>query len=286
MKLLISLLITTLLSFSYVHAQELRIEADELSQSLNNYKVLDTRDSAHYTTGHIKGALHFPINLTYEDKNLNGKLINPIRMQEIVRGLGLNIDSKIVVYDNGAFFDASRLFWSLEVYGFKNVKLLNIGYKGWASNNHPTSTSSPNIKMSKYISKVNNKRLATKFRTQIATKNPNQVIIDARKIDAYNGKISSAKRYGHIPNAIHIPATHNINYDKDISSLKSLDNLKNLYSQVDKSQKVIMYCAIGKIASTGYFTLRELGYDVANYDASWREWGNDENLPITNPSKD
>ena len=41
--------------------------------------------------------------------------------------------------------------------------------------------------------------------------------------------------------------------------------------------------AIG-FATTNYFALRELGFDVAAYDASWREWGNDYNLPITNPS--
>lgn len=285
MKIFTLILVGTFLGFFQLQANELRIEPDALSQNLNNYTILDTRDSTKYTSGHIKGALHFPINLTYENKKLNGKLINPITMQKIVRGLGLDVDSNIVVYDDGAFFDASRLFWSLEVYGFKNVKLLNIGYQGWKSKNYLTSKTSPSIKMSKYIAKVNNKRLATKFSTQIASRNPKQIIVDARDIKAYNGEVSSAKRYGHIPSAIHIPATHNINYKDDISKIKSLDKLQKLYSSIDKNQKVIMYCAIGKIASTGYFTLRELGYEVANYDASWREWGNDENLPVTNPSQ-
>ena len=30
-----------------------------------------------------------------------------------------------------AFFDATRLFWALEVYGFANVKILNTGYENW-----------------------------------------------------------------------------------------------------------------------------------------------------------
>ena len=55
--------------------------------------------------------------------------------------------------------------------------------------------------------------------------------------------------------------------------------------RTDKNKKIISYCDIGKISSSNYFALRQLGYEVANYDASWKEWGNDLELPITNISK-
>ena len=77
----------------------------------------------------------------------------------------------------------------------------------------------------------------------------------------------------------------------DIDNLAEIDKstmivLKEIYKNVDKSKKIVLYCAIGRIAATNYFALRELDYDVSNYDASWKEWGNDSSLPITNPSKD
>ncbi len=268
-----------------LNAKVLRIESDKLSSNLENYKILDTRSPFLYNQGHIKGALNFPVNLTYEHKKVNGKITNPIKMQEIIQGLGLDIDSRIVIYDDGTFFDAARLFWSLEVYGFTNVKLLNTGYETWALASNKISTITPKVNLSDYISKINNKRLATKFTTQIATKNPNQVIIDARGYRSYIGEKSVAKRFGHIPKALHIPATHNINYGTKSAKLKTIENLKDLYKDIDKKQRVVIYCAIGRIASTNYFALRELDYDVSNYDASWKEWGNDFKLPIVNKSK-
>lgn len=89
-----------------------------------------------------------------------------------------------------------------------------------------------------------------------------------------------AKRFGHIPNAISIPVESNIIQNADQSGLKSIKELKSLYKGIPEDKKVIIYCKIGLVSSTNYFALRELGYDVANYDASWREWGNDDSLPI------
>jgi len=282
------LLILSLLfiNLAILQAFSLRVEPNKLQENLSSYTILDTREESIYKKGHIKNALNFPVSLTYENKTINGKLTNPLKMQKIIQDLGLNTKDTLVVYDNGSFFDASRLFWALEVYGFSNVKLLNAGYKQWSAKDFSTSTETQKIKKSDYIAIVNNKRLATKFTTQIATKNPNQVIVDARGLNAYLGKESAAKRFGHIPKALSIPATHNINYNKELTELKGDKALKELYKEININQKVIIYCAIGKIASTNYFAMRELGYDVSNYDASWREWGNDFALPIVQESKE
>ncbi len=282
-KLFISVILLTAVS---LNALSLRIELDELSNKLAEYKVLDVRDKFTFESGHIEGALNFPVNLTYEHKSIDGKITEPTKMQTILRELGVDVNDRIAVYDDGTFFDAARLFWTLEVYGFKHVRLLNGGYEEWEELHYPTSTETTLPKPSSYIASIDSKKLATKFTTQIATKNPKQMIIDARDHKAYIGEKSSAKRFGHIPKAIHIPASHNINSTVEHSArLKKADELLKVYKDVDKDKKVVIYCAIGRIASTNYFALRELGYDVANYDASWKEWGNDFNLPIINPSE-
>ncbi len=277
--------LTIFLSVVFAHAESLRVSIEDFSKNLSMYKIVDVRDSGLFLQGHIKGAVNLPIALTYENKSQNGKIVEPNKMQSILRDLGLDINDNVVVYDNGSFFDAARLFWTLEVYGFKNVKLLNGGFDEWDSLDLPTSTTPIKTTKSNYIASINNKRLATKFATQIASKSPTQTVIDARGIDAYEGKVSSAQRFGHIPTAQHIPAAHNLATKSGKAKLKSIAELEETYKNVSKKQKVVLYCAVGRISSTNYFAMRELGYDVANYDASWKEWGNDFNLPIDNPSK-
>lgn len=284
MKLKLQLLLL-LIGFISLNAEDLRLQINQLSKDISNYKIIDVRPETDYKEGHIKNALNFPVSLTYDDKSLNGKLIEPSKMQNILRKLGLDINDQVVIYDDGTFFDAARLFWGLEVYGFKHVKLLNSGFDEWYKSNLPISEETPQVKESSYIASVDNKRLATKFSTQIATKSPLITIMDARKYSAYIGEESNAKRFGHIPEAISKPAIHNISTVDNFSKLKDLKELEELYKDIDKNKKIISYCDIGKISSSNYFSLRELGYDVANYDASWKEWGNDSELPIVTISK-
>ncbi|PJF34396.1 MAG: sulfurtransferase, partial [Candidatus Thermofonsia Clade 1 bacterium] len=54
---------------------------------------------------------------------------------------------------------------------------------------------------------------------------------------------------------------------------------------VDGSKKVYVYCRIGERSSHTWFVLSKiLGYDVAQYDGSWTEWGNAVGVPIENPA--
>ncbi|GAB3477626.1 sulfurtransferase [Marinomonas epiphytica] len=284
MKTQLTLFVCMLFS-ALSYAEPLRVEVDELSQDLSAYKIIDVRDPASYQEGHIKGAVNFPATLTFDDQTTSGRITPPNEMQPLIQQSGIDINDAIAIYDDGSFFDAARLFWSLEVYGFRKVKLLNSSYSEWQSLGLPISTKPTIPTPSNYVAAIDNSRLATKFATQIASRSSSQTVIDARTEAAYQGLTSTAQRFGHIPQAQHIPATHNISSKNDVYKLKNLAELEETYQGISKQQKVIIYCAIGRVSSTNYFALRELGYDVANYDASWREWGNDFNLPINNPSE-
>ena len=264
----------------FAQPQSLRISPETLKQQLNQFVVLDARSEELFNQGHVEGAINFPINLTYHNNKINGKISQPIDTQKNFRLRGLTKDSKVIVYDDGALSDAARLFWVLEVYGLTQVKVLDRGYDDWSNKNYPISLENSTQPPSQYIATINHKRLASKFTTQIASHNSNQIIIDARSISDYTGKTSTAKRFGHIPTAINIPFSQHISKQDGVNHLKSTAQLRDLYSQIPKDKKVILYCSIGRISSTNYLALRELGHDVANYDASWNEWANDFNLPI------
>jgi thiosulfate/3-mercaptopyruvate sulfurtransferase len=261
------------------------LSPEALSVQLKQVVVLDARSEQSYETGHIEGALSFPVDWTFANKSLDGAIVQPAQAQAILRQLGITSDTKVVVYDSGSMMDAARLFWTLEVYGIKQVQVLDMGYAGWTVLGYAQSLDLPSRTPSDYVARIDHHRIATKLTTLAATQNPQQIIIDARGASDYVGKTSTAHRYGHIPEARNIPATQNvINTEDRGAQFLSLAALNRVYADVPKDKRVILYCAIGRVSSSNYLALRSLGYDVANYDASWQQWGNDFNLPIQNPS--
>jgi len=280
----LSIFILLLLSLitKNIYAESLRLSPEELNQQLNNKTliILDVRVKDDYDVGHIKNAINFPVDLTYTNKKTNGQIQQPTQMQKFLRQAGINTDSEVVIYDGGQLVDAARVFWTMEVYGIKKVKVLDHGFNYWLNKNYSISQTTPIVKSSQYVTTINHRRLASKFTTQLAINNSNKIVIDARALPAYKGETSVAKRFGHIPSAINVPHEQNINHDSEFSAIKPIQELKKLYSNIPFGKKIIIYCKIGRVSSTNYFSLRELGHDVSNYDASWKEWGNDEALPI------
>lgn len=263
-------------------AEPLRVTAEWLKANLGKDKlvIIDSRSKAEYEIDHIVGAINFPDTLTYQQKSSGGQIVETDIMQKLLRERGINYGDTIVIYDAGQIMDAARVFWAFEVYGLKNVKIMNSGYDNWVKNKYPVTAEIPKVKSSNYVVSINHQRIASKFSTQLAVANPKQIVVDARNEKSYRGELSTAKRFGHIPTAVNIPITHNIEVEKGMKSLREIDELKRIYSNLPVKSKVITYCEIGRASSTIYLALRELGYDVANYDASWREWGNDFSLPI------
>ncbi len=256
-----------------------------LLPQLKDVVLLDVRTEQSYSTGHIEGALSLPVEWTYANQSLDGAIVQPAQAQATLRQLGITADTKVVVYDSGKMMDAARAFWTLEVYGIKQVQVLDMGYAGWTALGYSESLDIPLRSPSDYVARIDQRRIATKLTTLAATQNPNQIIIDARGKSDYEGKTSSAKRFGHILAARNIPAAFNvIALENQGDQFLSLDALARVYADVPKDKRVVLYCAIGRISSSNYLALRALGYDVANYDASWQQWGNDFNLPIQNPS--
>lgn len=264
------------------HAETLHVTPDWLHAHLQDSQlvVIDARPPESYAEDHITGAVNFPDSLTYQQKSSGGTIVEPMAMQALLRARGIDQDKLIVVYDAGQLLDAARVFWVLEVYGLNQVRLLSPGYAAWVKRQFAVTKEVPTPTPSQYIPTINHKRIASKFTTQLATVNPEQSVIDARDADSYQGKKSSAARFGHIPSAVNFPATHNFGSADGMVSLRGIEELQAQYSTLPKGKKIILYCEIGRASAANYLVLRELGYDVANYDGSWREWGNDLTLPI------
>lgn len=276
--------LTLLLVSANLSAQSLRISADGLHQLISEESapiILDVRSNQAFVEGHIPKAQHFSLSLSYTNRKIDGRIAKPAVIQKAFRERGIDTNTSVVIYDNGDLVDAARIFWLLEAYNIKTVKVLDGGFSLWNAKNLPVSThTSQPVTSSHYVASINHNRLANKFTTLLATLNNSLLIIDARTSQDYSGLNSSAIRAGHIPSAINIPAAENFNQSGTIKTIKPIEQLKSLYRTIPDHKKVIVYCSTGRLSSANYLAMRELGLDVANYDASWQEWGNDPSLPI------
>lgn len=264
----------------------LRISGHELFSLMreNRVVVLDARPASDYQQGHLPGARSLPFSTTFENMSQNGRIVSLQKAQALFSEAGLKRDDLVVVYDAGVMLHAARLLWTLEAYGHGKVRVLDGGLKAWQMADLPVNNEAVHFAPSHYVPSVNPARLATRITTLVASRTPKSyVILDARSTPHYQGLESEASRFGHIPEAKGIAISNNLS--EDGIHLKSRDELATLYKDIPKNKKVITYCNVGIASSLEYLVMRELGYNVANYDASWKEWGNDPNLPINDPAK-
>jgi thiosulfate/3-mercaptopyruvate sulfurtransferase len=260
---------------------DLQVLNDNLGR--NDLVVVDARSATLYKNGHIPDAINIPVTMTFDRKPNDDRVASIQRIQSLIAAAGITTEMTLVIYDDGTYIDAARLFWVLETYGHKSVHVLNGGMDAWISSGFPISLQARHLPPSKFVPTIVPERLATKLKIRLALDNPTFAIIDARTEEEYEGKKSVAVRSGHIPRAINIPWNSNFTRDHGVLYLKSEPELSELYAGIDKDNKVITYCNKGKQSALIYFVMRNLGYDISVYDGSWYEWGNDTNMPIYTP---
>jgi len=254
-----------------------------LQNNIDNPKVviLDLREKKDYDNGHIKGAVNMPGLESLFAKD-DWKMPKLNFLQELFGNAGIDKDSLVVAYDNGDFFWAARLYWILEVLGHENVGLLKYAYGEQIKKSFTITTETTQVAKKEFIPRVDNKQIETKLSTLMSI--GKKTIIDGRAKSHYEGKDSIAKRYGHIPTAQNYACTNNFQVSPDGNHMKDFDELEKIYKDVPKDKEIILYCQGGAESALNYIVLKKLGFKPSVYDGSWKEWGNDQNVPIDNPS--
>jgi len=255
-----------------------------LKQNYDNSKLvlIDLRSEDEFKSGHLKNAVNMPGLKSLFDKDL--KMPKLAFLKELFSNAGIDNESYVVAYDNGDFIWAARMYWILDILGHENVGILKYSFGNRLKNEFPIETGSNKVARKEFVPRIDNEKIETKLSTLLSI--GKKTIIDGRKESHYEGKESIAKRYGHIPTAENYACTQNFQVTDDGSVMKEFNELKQIYKSIPKEKEIILYCDGGADAALNYIVLKELGYKAAVYDGSWVEWGNDEQVPIENPSKE
>lgn len=259
------------------------VSADWLKENLKNSDVvlLDASPGQIYSAKHIPGAISYDI-FTYGVKEL------PVaEIEKRYQSWGISLGKKIIMYDQGGTYLATRLLFSLDYYGFpaNNLFILDGGLSKWQEAGLPVS-SEPAVLPKKgtfTINKLNRDSRADLPEFLEASGNPeNNVLLEALDANWHFGALNIFGRPGHVPNAIMLPASDLFNTDK---TFKSDEEIKKLltYLGIQPEKKVLSHCGGGIAASVPFFALKYLlGYtNVKLFPGSLLEWASDRReLPL------
>ncbi len=219
-------------------------------------KVIDVRKADEYRQGHIPTSLNLPLRNLLDDDS-------PGRVAELAGSLGIDRQTSVVVYDDTFGALASRVAWTLEYLGHRDVTLLETTYGRWRSMGLETDEAVPDRRPARYQADINQEIVATA--QYLEERSSGTILLDNRERLNYLEQ--------HIPGAINIPYRTLATRD---GILRKPEEMRRIFANrgIDGSSEVITYCgSVGTLSGLAYYALKSAGMDNARlYVRSFREW--------------
>jgi thiosulfate/3-mercaptopyruvate sulfurtransferase len=251
-----------------------------------------------FAAGHIPGA----VNIWRPDYELKvgqpypfaGMLLDRPRFQAFARGLGIDNDSRVVVYDEK--YDAPTIWWAFFLYGKTDVRVLDGGYPAWKAAGYPTESFLSGARPTRVGDFVARQRgtawLASMDDVRRAQAASDVRVWDAREPAEWSGAETkgTVRRAGRIPWAAFQSWTeYRTEIDGKATAFKTAAEIQQVIDKfgMERHQTHIFYCQSGVRSTTAIFALYLMGWSperLFNYEGSWLEWSYyDQNPALTGP---
>ncbi len=276
---------------SLITAEELKRYIDTKSVDLVIIAVAGIID---YRLGHIPGSIRV-WRCDYaaaidESCPSGGMMADMYAFEEFARGLGVNGDSTVVIYDHE--LDATRLWWGFYLYGKKDIRVLDGGFQAWVKAGYCTDILAPSKpKPGKFKAASPLSGWSANMSDVWACKSDRECQLwDVREKGEWAGNklMWGAHRKGRIPWAKFLNwkefKRKSVGSEKP-AEFKNAAEVQEVIekSGIDKEKHHVFYCQIGVRSTVNMFVLYLMGWDTPrlhNYDGSWAEWSYYDNNPV------
>lgn len=289
-RFIVIICFTVLLSMNYAHgAGKLTghvCDVDFVAEKAGNpaWVIIDGRSGDDYKAGHIPGAVNYGKTIVTTLKHpVDGRVVSVPEAERLFGQIGLDNNKGLIIY--GAKGDYHVAIEQLPIYvGVKEFCFLDGGYEAWVDSGKKVDTAKVDPAPAVFKAKVDKPELYVSTEDMmgiVKTKRPKVTIIDVRSTKEYNAEENTTLRGGRIPGAISIPVDKNIN--KETGKMLSIEKLREVYKDIPKDHKVILYCHRGCRTAFAYYALENLGYkDVVIYEDGYIVWGARMDTPVEN----
>jgi len=241
-----------------------------------------TKEKKQYDEGHVPGARWISFEQLMVNKDgLRSELPTVEELVKTFESLGVNNDSRVVVYSTNWPPLSTRIYFTLDYLGLGDrAAVLDGGLEKWKAEKREVSKEDPKVSKPGKITPHARPEIIASLDEVKAASAPSTgpVIVDSRP----------DKRYleGHIPGAVHLYWEKNTEGAEGYSFVPASAEAQNYAAAgAAPGKKLITYCEIGWQASHDYFTAKYLGYDVKMYDGSYQEWSEIKKMPVVTGDK-
>ena len=273
-------LVTTQWLSEHLNDSDLVVLDSSVIVNMNKGKMTNISGKARFEEEHIPNAGFADLKgaLSGHQNDLDFLMPSPEKFATEIGKLGIDNDTRVVVYSTDYHVWATRMWWMLKWAGLEQVAVLDGGFAAWKAEGRPISTEPYKRTPTKFKLALKPELVADRNEVLAAIDNEKVNIVDALPIASYNGKFSMYARPGHITTATSMPTSDLVN---ETGHFKSFDEL-DMKQEEDRSERIITYCGGGVAATGSAFTLYRLGFkDVAVYMGSLQEWAPNPENPMT-----